>query len=75
MKPGIATRFALFAARKSRRLEMVVRLTAFCGRVRGVLAELRGLQPSPTADGSRDGGHEQGCSAEMCASSLMILCI
>ncbi len=70
-KPGIGARFPAFAARKSRRIRRVVRLTASCGRDCGERESRCGHPESPSATGNRAGARAPDCSAERSASSFI----
>ncbi len=70
-KPLVAIRLAEFAARKSRRLAIVIRPKACCDRGHDVRESLPGRRVSPSASGSRGAARARDCSAEKCASSFI----
>lgn len=72
-KPGVATRLAALAARKSDRFLIEIRRKASCDRGHGAHESPRVRRLSPSGRGNRGGVREPGCSAEKCASSLMSL--
>jgi hypothetical protein len=59
------------AARKSRRLGIVIRPKVCCDRGRDARESLHDRRESTSARGSRDAGHAPDCSAEKCASLVI----